>query len=172
VIETVLIVAVADNGVIGRDNTIPWRLKADQQRLKALTLNKPVIMGRKTFESLRRPLPGRTNIVITRDPNFRASGAVVTHSLENAFAIARGDALRRSATEIIIMGGVEIYLRSLPMVDRLEITEVHATINGDTRFPALDALTWQETSRLRNAATADDTADFSYVTYRRRKPSN
>jgi dihydrofolate reductase len=172
VIETVLIVAVADNGVIGRNNTIPWRLKADQQRFKALTLNKPVIMGRKTFESLRRPLPGRTNIVITRDPDFRALGAVVTHSLESALAIARGDALRRSAAEIIIMGGVDVYLRSLPTVDRLEITEVHATIDGDTRFPAIDASTWRETGRLRNAATADDTADFSYVTYRRRKPSN
>ena len=168
-IETVLIVAVADNGVIGRDNNIPWRLKADQQRFKALTLNKPVIMGRKTFLSLRRPLPGRTNIVVTRDPNFRASGAVVTNSLEDAFAIARGDALRRSASEIIIMGGVDIYLRSLPMVDRLEITEVHATIEGDTRLPAIDAATWQETSRFRNLATADDTADFSYVAYRRRK---
>ncbi len=167
-IETVLIVAVAENGVIGRDNTIPWRLKADQQRFKALTLNKPVIMGRKTFASLRRPLPGRTNIVITRDPDFRASGAVVTTSLENAFAIARGDALRRGTSEIIVMGGVDVYVRSLPIADRLEITEVHAAIEGDTRFPAIDASTWQETSRHRRAAAADDTANYSYVTYRRR----
>jgi len=167
-IEIVLIVAVADNGVIGRDNTIPWRLKADQQRFKALTLNKPVIMGRKTFASLRRPLPGRTNIVITRDPDFRAPGAVVTNSLENAFAIARGDALRRGVSEIIIIGGVDVYVRSLPCADRLEITEVHATIEGDTRFPAIDA-SWQETARQRHAASADDTADYSYVTYRRRQ---
>lgn len=169
-IDIVIIVAIADNGVIGRDNAIPWRLKADQQRFKALTLNKPVIMGRKTFESLRRPLPGRTNIVITRDPGFRASRAVVTSSLENAFAIARGDALRRSVAEIMIIGGVDVYARSLPVADRLEITEVHAAVDGDTRFPAIDAATWEEASRLRNAATADDTADFSYVTYRRRGP--
>ena len=107
--EIVLIVAVAENGVIGRDNAIPWRLKSDQQRLKAITLNKPVVMGRKTFESLRRPLPGRTNIVVTRDPGFRADGAVVTHSFDDASAVATGDALRRFATEIAVIGGAEIY---------------------------------------------------------------
>ncbi|MBR0846306.1 dihydrofolate reductase [Bradyrhizobium diazoefficiens] len=166
--EIVLIVAFAENGVIGRDNTIPWRLKADQQRLKALTMNKPLIMGRKTFESLRRPLPGRTNIVITRDPNYRASGAVVTTSVESAFDIARGDALRRSVTEIIIFGGVDVYVRTLPIVDRLEITEVHMRVEGDTRFPAIDTAVWDEVSRIRHPAGPDDSADFSYVTYRRR----
>ena len=100
----VLIVAVAENGVIGRDNTIPWKLKADQQRLKALTMGKPIVMGRKTFESLRRPLPGRTNIVITRDPAYRAPGAIVTTSFENACAVALGDALRRSVAEIAVLG--------------------------------------------------------------------
>jgi dihydrofolate reductase len=172
VIETVLIVAVAENGVIGRDNAIPWRLKADQQRFRALTLNRPVVMGRKTFASLRRPLPGRTNIVITRDPDFRAAGAVVTTSLENAFAVARGDALRRGVAEIIIMGGVELYVRSLPIAHRLEITEVHATVEGDTHFPAIDASLWQETCRHQHAASADDTADYSYVTYRRRQAAH
>src|SRR3954449_1845466 len=98
--EIVLMVAVADNGVIGAGGTIPWRLKADQQRLKALTMGKPIVMGRKTFLSLRRPLPGRTNIVITRDANYRAPGAIVTNSFENALVIARGDALRRSVAEI------------------------------------------------------------------------
>jgi dihydrofolate reductase len=164
----VLIVAVAENGVIGRDNAIPWRLKSDQQRLKALTLNKPVVMGRKTFESLRRPLPGRTNIVITRDAGYRAPGAVVTTSFENACAIALGDALRRSAADIVMIGGVDVYLRSLPMADRLEITEVHASIDGDTRFPAIDTAQWEEVARVRNPAGPDDSADFSYVTYRRR----
>ena len=105
--EIVLLAAVAENGVIGSGNAIPWRLKSDQQRLKAMTLNKPIVMGRKTFESLRRPLPGRTNIVVTRDPNYRARGAIVTTSLENARAIALGDALRRFATEIAIIGGAE-----------------------------------------------------------------
>jgi dihydrofolate reductase len=166
--EIVLIVAVAENGVIGRDNTIPWRLKSDQQRLKAMTLNKPVVMGRKTFESLRRPLPGRTNIVITRDAGYRAPGAVVTTSFENACAIALGDALRRSAVDIAMIGGVEVYMRSLPMADRLEITEVHASIDGDTRFPAIDLAQWEEVARVRNPAGPDDSSDFSYVTYRRR----
>jgi dihydrofolate reductase len=164
----VLIAAVAENGVIGRDNTIPWRLKSDQQRLKALTLNKPVVMGRKTFESLRRPLPGRTNIVITRDPAYRAQGAIVTASFENACAIALGDALRRSAADIMMIGGADVYARSLPIADRLEITEVHAAVEGDTRFPAIDTAQWQEVAREKNPAGPDDSTGFSYVTYRRR----
>jgi dihydrofolate reductase len=166
--DIVIIVAVAENGVIGRDNTIPWKQKADQQRLKALTMGKPIVMGRKTFESLRRPLPGRTNIVITRDAAYRAPGAIVTSSFENACAVALGDALRRSATDIMMIGGVDVYVRSLPIADRLEITEVHATVEGDTRFPAIDPAQWQEISRVRNPAGPDDNADFSYVTYRRR----
>src|SRR5258707_1240318 len=107
--EIVLIVAVAENGVIGSHGTIPWRLKADQQRLKTMTMGKPVVMGRKTFASLRRPLPGRTNIVVTRDPDFQAAGAVVTNSFADARAIALGDALRRFATEVAIIGGADIY---------------------------------------------------------------
>lgn len=165
--EIVLIVAVAENGAIGRGNDIPWRLKADQQRLKAMTMGKPVVMGRKTFVSLRRPLPGRTNIVITRDANFSAAGAVVTRSLADALVVAKGDALRRLATEIAVIGGAEIYAASMPMADRLEVTEVHTKIDGDTFFPAIDPSIWQETARCRNTATADDTADYSYVTYRR-----
>src|SRR5882757_4234817 len=166
--EIVLVVAVAENGVIGHDNTIPWRLKSDQQRFKAITLNKPVVMGRKTFESLRRPLPGRTNIVVTRDANYRAQGAVVTTSFENARAIAHGDALRRFATEIAIIGGAEIYARWIGAADRLEITEVHARPDGDTWFDTIDAKLWEEVARVRNPAGPDDSADFSYVTYRRR----
>src|SRR5256885_1569110 len=100
VIEIVLIVAVAENGVIGSNGAIPWQLKTDQQRLKTMTMGKPVVMGRKTFVSLRRPLTGRTNIVVTRDANFRAAGAVVTTSFADAQATALGDALRRSVTEI------------------------------------------------------------------------
>ena len=107
--EVVLIVAVADNGVIGAGGAIPWRLKTDQQRFKMLTTGKPVVMGRKTFASLRRPLPGRTNIVVTRDGSFRAAGAVVATSFADARAVATGDALRRSATEIAVIGGAEIY---------------------------------------------------------------
>src|ERR1700761_4205795 len=104
VIETVLIVAVAENGVIGADGAIPWRLKSDMQRFKALTSGKPIVMGRKTFISLKRPLPHRTNIVVTRDANFRGPGAIVTTSTEAAREVARGDALRRSVNEIAVIG--------------------------------------------------------------------
>jgi dihydrofolate reductase len=167
--ETVLIIAVADNGVIGSHGAIPWRLKTDQQRLKAMTIGKPVVMGRKTFISLRRPLPGRTNIVVTRDPDFRKPGAVVTTSLAAARAIARGDALRRSVDEIAVIGGAEIYAQWMDDADRLEVTEVHARPQGDTHFASIDGDVWQEVSRLRNPAGPDDSAEFSYVTYRRRK---
>jgi dihydrofolate reductase len=128
------------------------------------------VMGRKTFMSLRRPLPGRSNIVVTRDSDFRAAGAVVTNSLADAHAIASGDALRRFATEIAIIGGAEIYARWMERADRLEITEVHARPEGDTRFAAIDAKVWEEVARVRNPAGEGDSADFSYVTYRRRKP--
>src|SRR4030081_3274312 len=137
--EIVLIVAVAENGVIGSGGTIPWRLKSDLQRFKALTFGRPVVMGRKTFASIGRPLPGRTNIVVTRDLAFRAAGAVVTNSAANAMAIATGDALRRFATEIAIIGGAEIFAQSIDRADRLEITEVHARPDGDTRFATIDA---------------------------------
>jgi len=167
--EIVLVVAVAENGVIGASGAIPWRLKSDQQRFKAITLNKPVVMGRKTFESLRRPLPGRTNIVVTRDPNYRAHGAVVTTSFENARAVAHGDALRRFATEIAVIGGAEIYAQWMDSADRLELTEVHARPDGDTRFPAVDVTAWEEVARVRNPAGPHDSADFSYVTFRRRQ---
>jgi dihydrofolate reductase len=166
--EIVLIVAVADNGVIGASGAIPWRLKTDMQRLKAMTLGKPIVMGRKTFVSLRRPLPGRTNIVVTRDAHFRSPGAVATTSLADARAVATGDALRRLATEIVVIGGAEIYAQWMPYADRLEVTEVHARPAGDTYFAAIDAAVWQEVARVRNKAGSDDGVDFSFVTYRRR----
>ncbi|MGC2084248.1 MAG: dihydrofolate reductase [Bradyrhizobium sp.] len=167
-IEVVLVVAVADNGVIGAQGAIPWRQKSDMQRLKAITMAKPILMGRKTFESLpRRPLPGRTNIVVTRDPGFRAPGAVVTTSVNEALTIARADALRRSAAEIAVIGGAEIYAQAMPFADRLEITEVHAQPQGDTVFPAIDRMLWQEVARENHPSGADDNAAFSYVTWRR-----
>ena len=167
--EIVLIAAVADNGVIGSHGALPWRLKSDMQRLKAMTLARPVVMGRKTFVSIGRPLPGRTNIVVTRDAGFRGRGAVVTNSFTDARAVALGDALRRSAGEIAVIGGAEIYAQWMDCADRLEITEVHARPEGDTRFAAIDASIWVEVARERHPAGKDDSADFSYVTYRRRK---
>ena len=169
--EVVLIVAVADNGVIGAGGTIPWRLKTDQLRLKALTIHKPVVMGRKTFISLRRPLPHRTNIVVTRDPDYRAPGAVVTTNFADARAVATGDALRRFATEIAVIGGAEIYAQWMECADRLELTEVHARPDGDTHFAAIDKAVWQEVARVRHPAGPDDSAEFSYVTYIKRPAS-
>jgi dihydrofolate reductase len=167
--EIVLVVAVAENGVIGAAGALPWRLKSDMRRFKAVTLNKPVVMGRRTFESLRKPLPGRTNIVITRDTAYRAAGAIVTNSVADARAIATGDALRRFATEIAVIGGADIYAQWMDSADRLEITEVHARPDGDTRLAAISPADWEEVARLRNPAGPDDSADFSYVTYRRRR---
>lgn len=166
--EIVLVVAVAENGVIGSDGAIPWRLKSDMQRFKAMTTGKPVVMGRKTFASIGKPLPGRTNIVVTRDASFRARGAVVTTSAADARATARGEALRRFATEIAVIGGAQIYSEWMDIADRLEVTEVHARPEGDTCFALIDAAVWKEVARERHPAGPDDSAEFSYVTYRRR----
>jgi dihydrofolate reductase len=167
-IEIVLIAAIADNGVIGAQGAIPWRQKSDMQRFKAMTIGRPIVMGRKTFISFpRRPLPGRTNIIITRDPGFRANGAIVATSLADALVIARGDALRRSAAEIAVIGGSEIYAQAMPFADRLEITEVHARPDGDTIFPAIERRIWTEVARENHPAGPDDHAAFSYVSWRR-----
>lgn len=166
--EIVFVVAIAENGVIGAGNSMPWRLKSDMARFKALTIGKPVIMGRKTFETLRRPLPGRTNIVVTRDAAYRANGAIVTTSAAHAGAVALGDALRRSVAEIAVIGGAEIFRQWLDRADRLEITEVHARPEGDTHFD-IDKAEWDEVERIRHPAGPDDSADVSYVTYRRRR---
>ena len=167
--EIVFVVAIAENGVIGAGNAMPWRMKSDMARFKALTIGKPVVMGRKTFESLPRPLRDRTNIVITRDAAYRANGAIVTTSAADAGAVALGDALRRSVTEIAVIGGAEIYRQWLDRADRLEITEVHARPEGDTHFD-IDRAEWEETARIRHPAGPDDSAGFSYGTYRRRSP--
>ncbi|WP_371424617.1 dihydrofolate reductase [Tardiphaga sp.] len=169
--QIVLIYAVAENGVIGQGDAIPWRLKSDMQRFKALTMGKPIVMGRKTYESFpKRPLPGRTNIVITRNAGYQAAGALVTTSLADARAVATGDALRRLVAEIAVIGGAEIYARWMGIADRLEVTEVHANPVGDTFMPPVDLTVWEEVARVRNAAAGEDSVDFSYVTYCRRAP--
>lgn len=166
--EIVFVVAVADNGVIGLDNALPWRLKSDLQRLKAMTLGKPVVMGRKTFASIGRPLPGRTNIVVTRDSNFKVDGVVVAASLDVAHTMATDDALRRNVTEIMVLGGADIFAQWMDIADRLEVTEVHAQPKGDTRLSPIDMAEWEEAARERHAKADGETADYSYVTYRRR----
>ena len=166
-LQIVFVVAVAENDVIGRDNAMPWHLKSDLRRFKAITLNRPVIMGRKTYASIGRPLPGRTNIVVTRDKAFQAPGVVVATSLDAAHDIAQGDALRRFVTEIMVIGGAEIFAQWLKKADRLEITEVHDKPDGDTFLKPVDPAEWAEIARTRHSKADGDTADFSYVTYKR-----
>ena len=166
-IALVLVAAVAENGVIGRDNALPWRLKSDMRRFRARTWGKPVVMGRKTFQSIGKPLPARTNIVVSRDNSFSAPGVVVAADLRTALASARGDALRRSADEIVVIGGAEIYAQTLPIADRLDLTLVRASPEGNIRFPPIDPQVWREIERSEQKAGPDDAADCVFVSYER-----
>jgi dihydrofolate reductase len=164
-IAIVILVAVADNGVIGRDNALPFRQRSDLQRFKAISIGKPVVMGRKTYVSIGKPLPGRTNIVLTRDKAFAAAGVVVASGLDAALAVAHGDALRRGTGEIVVIGGTDIFAQAMPLADRLEVTHVHSRPDGDTFFPPIDPKLWREAARSDHPAGPQDEADFSYVTY-------
>jgi dihydrofolate reductase len=166
-IAIVLVAAVADNGVIGRDNALPFRQSSDLKRFKALTMGRPVLMGRKTFLSIGKPLPGRTNIVVSRNPDYAAGGTVVTGNLDFALAVARGDALRRGVNEIAVIGGADIFTRLMPLADRLEITHVHARPEGDTHFPPIDASQWRAIEQSELPAGPRDEAPVTYVTYAR-----
>jgi dihydrofolate reductase len=163
----VLVAAVAENGVIGRDNALPWRLKSDMRRFRARTWGKPVVMGRKTFQSMGKPLAGRTNIVVSRDRGFSAPGVVVAPDLRAALESARGDALRRGADEIVVIGGAEIYAQTLPVADRLDLTLVKTRPDGNSCFPAIDPQAWRETERSEHKAGPEDAADFAFVAYER-----
>lgn len=153
-----LLVAVADNGVIGAKGKIPWHISADMKRFKALTMGKPVIMGRKTWESLpKRPLPGRQNIVLSRNESYAAPGARVVRDFESAlFAAADVD-------EVFVLGGTAIFVLALPQADRIYLTEVHAAPDGDTYFPPFDRSEWRETGREDHPAEGDKPA-YSFVT--------
>lgn len=166
-VQILIVVAVAENGVIGADGGMPWRLSSDLKHFKALTLGRPVIMGRKTFEAIGRPLPGRDNIVVTRNRDYRAEGALVAADVSEALAIGRRRAETLGVTEICVIGGGEIYRQTLDMADRIYLTEVHVRADGDTRFPELDFDQWVETSRRRCTAGERDSSDFSIVTYDR-----
>jgi dihydrofolate reductase len=163
----VLVAAVSENGVIGRDNALPWRLKSDLRHFRAMTIGRPVLMGRKTYLSIGKALPGRTNIVVSRDVAFAAPGVIVAPTLEAGLDAAHGDALRRGADEIAVIGGADLFAQTLPMADRLEITRVHAEIPGDTTFPAIDPAVWREEGRRDQAAATGDDADMTFLTYRR-----
>lgn len=161
-----LVVAIAENGVIGRDGGLPWRLSTDMKRFKATTMGKPVVMGRKTWESFpKQPLPGRHNIVITRDRGYVADGADVVSSLDEALALARAD----GAEEVCVIGGGQIYAHALPAADRLDVTHVLAEIDGDTRFPPIDPETWYAVSSEDHAAGEKDTHATRHVIYERRQ---
>jgi dihydrofolate reductase len=166
-IDIVLLAAVADNGIIGRDNGLPFRQSSDLKRFKQLSMGKPLVMGRKTYLSIGKPLPGRTNIVVTRDPSFNAVGVVTAMNLDAAMTVARGDALRRGADAVVVIGGTDIFKQTMPLADRLEITHVHARPEGDVSFPPIEETHWRATDRSDHPAGPQDEASFSYVTYLR-----
>lgn len=155
--EIVLVVAIADNGVIGKDGGIPWHISEDLKRFKALTMGHTIVMGRKTWDSLpRKPLPGRVNVVVTRQQDWRAEGAVTASSLGQATAGTSGT--------VMIIGGAEIYERALPLASRIELTEVHRAFDGDARFE-LNRTGWTETAR--ESHVTPDGLRYSYVTLTR-----
>lgn len=162
-----IIVAISRNGVIGRDNAMPWHLPGEQKYFKACTLGKPVVMGRKTYESIGRPLPERPNIVVTRDENFRREGVRVVRSLDTALQLADGIARRDGAAEIMVIGGGDIYTQTLPLAQHLYLTLVHADIDGDAYFPEWDESEW-ETERREEVAASAEAPAYSLILYRRK----
>jgi len=161
----VLVAAVADNGVIGREGGLPWRLKSDLRNFRALTMGKPVVMGRKTYLSIGKPLDGRTNIVVSRNRDFAAPGILVAPDVATGLALGRADALRRSADSIIVIGGAELYAGTMGQADRLVITRVHLRPDGDTVFPPIDPTLWREVARSEHHAGPDDAAPFTVLVY-------
>ncbi len=156
--EITLVVAVAKNGVIGNDGGLPWRLPDDLKRFKQITLGKPVVMGRKTFESIGRPLAGRTNVVVTRNRGYRAAGCVVVHSLEDALAATV------DVPEVCVIGGAELYTAALVLATRIELTEVDAAPDGDARFPPLARTGWREIAREPHGTDERHAHAFAFVT--------
>ena len=160
-----LIVAAAKNRVIGRNNNLPWYLPNDLKYFKQATMGKPIIMGRKTYDSIGKPLPGRPNIIITRNPAFNAEGVSIAHSLNDAIAQAEDLAFINGSEEVMIIGGAQIYAESLSIADRLYLTEVHASVDGDAFFPEYDARDWEEKVREDFSAVAPNPYDYSFVVY-------
>lgn len=156
-----LIVAMAENRVIGRDNALPWRLPNDLKHFRRVTMGHPIVMGRKNYESIGKPLPGRRNIVVTRSPTFSAPGCVVTHSIDAALAAAGDD------PEVFVIGGAELYAQTLVQAQRLYLTEVHAAVPGDTCFPPLDRRAWREIAREHHPEDSTHEYAYSFVTLER-----
>lgn len=168
-IKIALIVAMASNRVIGRDNQLPWHLPNDLKYFKATTLGKPVVMGRKTYESIGRPLPGRTNIVVTTNRAFRPEGVEVVHSVDEGLDLAQRVAKADGVEELMVIGGAQLYEAVMPQVDRLYVTQVHAIVEGDALFPELEFSQWQELSCERHKAGDNNPYDYSFIAYQRRR---
>jgi dihydrofolate reductase len=163
-----VVAAVADNGVIGRDNGLIWRLRSDLKRFRALTWGKPLLMGRKTFQSIGRPLPGRETVVLTRDPSFAALGVQVANDWGEALARAADLGAATGAAETMVVGGAEIYALALPAAARLHLTLVHASPEGDVIFPPFDWAAFRELRREDHGAGPDDEHPFTFVDLERR----
>jgi len=168
-VRVVLVAAVALNGVIGLNGGLPWRLSSDLKRFKALTWGKPLMMGRKTFDSIGRPLPGRETIVATRDPGFAPPGVFVAHDVKAALDLAAERARVMGADQIIVAGGAEIYAQTIDRASRLFITEVALDAEGEARFPPIDPLKWREVRREAGERGPRDEADFAFVEYERQE---
>ncbi len=169
-VPVAMIAAVGQNGVIGSDGAIPWRLPTDFAHFKRTTLGKPLIMGRKTFESIGKPLPGRTNIVVTHQRDYQPDGVTVFHSLAEALDNAQAIAAAGGADEVMIGGGGEIYREAMPHAQRLYVTHVALSPDGDARFPPIDAKQWEVEAEPEVLRTDRDSADFTVKVYRRRGP--
>lgn len=163
-----LVVARASNSVIGVNNRLPWHISADLQHFKRLTVGKPVIMGRKTYDSIGKPLPRRTNIVVTRDRTWNAEGVLVAHDLSTALALAYEDLHRTGAREIAVIGGAEIFREILPQASRVYLTEVHRDYEGDAVL-ATDFSAWREIAREEHAPETADGPSFTFITLERRR---
>lgn len=166
-VPVVIVAGIADNGVIGDDNRLIWRLKTDLRHFRALTLGRPVIMGRKTFLSIGKPLPGRETIVLTRDQGFVHPGIYVAHDLDSALQLARERAGAMGAKEIIVAGGGDLYAQTIGLAQRLDVTEVNLSPSGDAFFPAFDQNDWIETARTPHEAGPGDEAAFTVLTFER-----
>ncbi len=162
-----MIVAMAENRVIGINNKLPWYLPNDLKYFKQVTLGKPIIMGRKTFESIGKPLPGRTNIVITRNTDWQAEGIKVAHTLGQAYDLAEAICEIDGQDELMIIGGDQIYQSSLPEIDKIYLTQVHAVVEGDAWFPEVDWGQWKEIGREDYTAEGPNPYDYSFVVFER-----
>ncbi len=160
-----IIVAMAQNRTIGANNTLPWRCPEDLRHFKALTMGHHMVMGRKTFDSIGKPLPGRTTVVVTRNRDLNIAGCIMGHSLKDAIAACSGD------EKIFIVGGAELYVQALPLVDTLYITEIQQEVTGDAHFPEFNRTEWQEVAREQRSQETPQPLAYHFVTYQRRSHS-